>query len=194
MNYGLLGGQGQLAVGQSSSILEVVNRRVQVRPAQSFISGQAFFDFPNIPPWAKKISVFFNQFSTNGVAPFGIQLGYNGVITAGVTYSGLGITLSTGAGIANSWNSFAAIGGATSAANNFHGRVEINLFDQFNNISPGNSLYEIDGRLSGVVSQVTQIGSGVVIVPYENIDRVRIMTSVADLIDLGNFAAVIEGW
>ncbi len=54
---------------------------LKLETAQATTSG-TFKDFLNIPSWAKKITVIFNDVSTNGTSPSQIQLGTSSGIDA----------------------------------------------------------------------------------------------------------------
>ena len=54
---------------------------LRLETAQNTTSGTSI-DFLNIPSWAKKITVIFNDVSTNGISPSQIQLGTSSGIDA----------------------------------------------------------------------------------------------------------------
>jgi hypothetical protein len=57
-----------------------------------------FIDFENIPSWARRITVIFNQISTNGSSALLVQIGSGSIATSG--YSSSGGTFNYSAGTA----------------------------------------------------------------------------------------------
>ena len=94
-------------------------------------SGTAV-NFTSIPSWVKRITVLFSGVSTSGTSAFLIQLGDSGGIE-NTGYTGSGSNIGTGStGITGSTAGFILVAAAV-AANNYQGKVEINLADASTN-------------------------------------------------------------
>ncbi len=127
------------------------------------------FDFTGIPSWAKRITICFDQVSTNNTNPVQVQIGSGSVDTSSYqsvcSYSGTGIT-STSAFLVGGVNSTDARSGSMVLTN-----MGSNKWVATSNTTSGNIVFVSGG--------VHQCGSA--------LDRVRITTTVGtDAFDGGN--------
>lgn len=90
--------------------------------ANTSISGGTVVPFPNIPSWAKRITVTFNSVSTNGSSNPLIQVGTGGSATTS-GYSGSAVNLSNAGSIGVSTYSVGFGLYYASAGNHIHGHM-----------------------------------------------------------------------
>lgn len=147
-------------------------------------------DFTGIPSWVKRITVMFNNVSTNGSSLPQIQLGSGSVTTSGYTcYNALygasgttGSTISTGIGLYPS--------GQWGASGVIYGNVQFTLQNAASNTWTASGAYGGVNSV-GAASNLTTAGyvalSGVV-------DRIRITTvNGTDTFDAGTINIMYEG-
>jgi hypothetical protein len=155
---------------------------IKLETAKATTSGTSI-DFTSIPTWAKKITVLFNEVSTNGTANLLVQLG----TTSGYETTGyLSTTLSgLGTGIPSS----------TSATNGFvifTNSSTVNTTGHLTIITLGSNLWVSNGITRQSTTQMT-ITSGVK-TTAATVDRLRITTtSGTDTFDAGSINILIEG-
>lgn len=90
--------------------------------AQTATGVETFFDFTGIPAWAKKITVMFNELSTNGTANLLVQIGSaSGLETTGYVSESTGLVGGTTPSTGSSTSGFLIQYNA--AANNVSGHV-----------------------------------------------------------------------
>jgi len=147
----------------------------------------ASVEFPNIPSWAKRITVMFNGVSTLGSTPFLIQLGdSDGIETTGYFSSSvLSTTASVSVGTSRVDGFYIHL---TSSAQLLSGAMTLNLINAVNNIWVSNGTYSL-GTIS--VGSVTSGGnkslSGV-------LDRIKLTTTTGtDTFDAGTINIMYEG-
>ena len=139
-------------------------------------------DFTSIPSWVKRVTVMFNEVSTNGSSHFLIQLGSGSVQATG--YVSIGMDT----------NDTGGTGGVTSTAGNiiFTNSASASLIGHMvvTNIS-GNTWVEsyqarlLSSEISGGAGNVTLSGT---------LDRVRITTvNGTDTFDAGSINIAYEG-
>jgi hypothetical protein len=133
--------------------------------AQATTSGTAI-NFTGIPSWVKRITVMFDQVSTNGTSVYLVQIGDSGDIettgyVSGAWQGGSGDTTGT------STAGFAVVASAAVAANNYTGTVVLTKMDGDKWVSAG-SLNRNDGA--------GQLSNGVKTLSA-TLDRVRITTA-----------------
>ena len=138
-------------------------------------------DFTSIPSWVKRITLLFNEVSTNGTSIYNFRVGTSsGVVSTGYVSTGEGM----GAGVsASSSTSGFIIGDAIAAASVFTGTATIT------NISGNTWIF------SGMAKRGTGdsgIGNGVIALGG-TLDRVRITTAGGtDTFDAGSINILFE--
>lgn len=136
-------------------------------------------DFTGIPSWAKRISIMFNQVSTNGTSAQLIQIGDSGGIENS-GYVGIGSANSNGAvsSITNYTTGFAT-NNVSSAAQTQQGIATLTLMDAATNLWAFSSV-------GGLNIAVSCFGAGVKSLSH-TLDRVRItMLNGTDAFDAGS--------
>ena len=154
----------------------------------AFVAGTAVastsgtsIDFTSIPSWVKRITLLFNEVSTNGTSIYNFRVGTSsGVVSTGYVSTGEGM----GAGVsASSSTSGFIIGDAIAAASVFTGTATIT------NISGNTWIF------SGMAKRGTGdsgIGNGVIALGG-TLDRVRITTAGGtDTFDAGSINILFE--
>jgi hypothetical protein len=139
-------------------------------------------DFTGIPSWARRITVMFNGFSTNGTSNYLIQVGAGSILTSGYSSSSClpnaggstaGGTYTTGYGIFYS-----------NAANLIYGHLIITLF--------GSNTYVSSHNLGTMAVGAAASGGGAVTLSGA-LDRVRITTvNGSDTLDAGSINVTYE--
>lgn len=147
-------------------------------------SGNAI-DFTGIPSWVKKITVIFNEVSTNfvGSASLLVQIGSGSVETTGYVSSGSYLAHAASVGTSSSTSGFHFY--ATSGAAVYSGHLVLTLVS-------GNSW--IASHLGKVLTTATVVGGGSK-TTLSTLDRVRITTSNGtDTFDAGTVNILMEGY
>ena len=102
----------------------ITSATAQAQPASPAVAS---VDFTNIPSWVKRITVMFNNVSTNGTSPPLIQIGSGSVTSSG--YLGIAVSMATTLGISGSNSTTGFQIASILAANVIHGIMTINLVD-----------------------------------------------------------------
>lgn len=140
-------------------------------------------DFTGIPSWARKVTVMFDQISTNGTSGVQIQLGDSGgVETTGYVGSGTAITLAGAANVAGFSTGFVPLGLASTASRTgclFLSNIIANAW-----IASGTF---DDQQIAAGYTQGSKNLSG-------TLDRIRITTiNGTDFFDTGTVNIIYEG-
>lgn len=147
-------------------------------------SGTAI-DFTSIPSWVKKITVIFNEVSTNftGSASLLVQIGSGSVETTGYVSSGSYLAHAGTVGTSSSTSGFNFYPSSNAAV--YSGHLVLTLVS-------GNSW--IASYLGKVLTTVTVVGGGSK-TTSGTLDRVRITTSNGtDAFDAGSVNILMEGY
>ena len=154
---------------------------LKLATAQASTSGTSI-DFTSIPSWAKKITVLFNEVSTNGTNHILIQLGSGSVETTG--YTSVGSALPNSAVVSTVSSTAGYLVFTTAASNVVSGHVILTLIS-------GNIWI---GSVNGKVNATSSIAGGGSKTTSGTIDRVRITTAGGtDTFDAGSVNILIEG-
>lgn len=139
-------------------------------------------DFTGIPSWVDRITVMFNQVSTNGVSPIQIQLGSGSIVTTGYVGSASG----GGSGVSSQSSTTGFLATiAIAAANAFSGNITLT------NIT-GNAWVE-SGVLGTSPSGAFYVSGGAISFLGGTLDRVRITTvNGTDTFDVGTINIIYE--
>jgi hypothetical protein len=138
-------------------------------------------DFTSIPSWVKRVTVVFNEVSTNGSSLYNIRLGTSGgVVASGYVATGTGV--GSGVGTTSSTSGF-IFGDGISSGNTVSGIFVITNIESNNWIFSGTAK-----RSTGDQS----IGNGSISLAG-TLDRVRITTANGtDTFDLGSINILYE--
>jgi hypothetical protein len=140
--------------------------------------------FSSIPSWVKRITVMFNGVSTNGTAPFQVQIGSGSVAITGYVSGAHG----TGNTDLNVTTGFLASVNAAAAAT-YYGAVVITAY--------GSNIYTAAGVLAPATSTNPGFLSGGSITLSGVLDQLRIIASAtgnpADTFDAGSINILYEG-
>tara|TARA_R110000868_G_scaffold35536_3_gene127288 strand:- start:3764 stop:4303 length:540 start_codon:yes stop_codon:yes gene_type:complete len=144
-------------------------------------------DFTSIPSWVKRITVMFNEVSTNGTSEVILQTGDSG----GIETSGyIGATAQIANATATSVSNFSTgirTDGATSAAAIRSGAITISL------ISQGSNLWAFAGCIGRSDTTISSFLGGTKALTA-TLDRVRITTILGvDTFDAGSINILYEG-
>ena len=143
-------------------------------------------DFTGIPSWVKRITVMFNQVSTNGTNNYQIQIGSGSVVTTG--YSSASILTGNSVVVASSGITTGFMIRSASGSNFYSGAM--NLFLIASNTWVSNHVLFMDQ--AGVVFSVQ--GGGYAAALGGALDRVRITTvNGTDTFDAGSINILYEG-
>lgn len=139
--------------------------------------------FSSIPSWVKRITVMFNGVSTNGTAPFQVQIGSGSIAITGYVSGSHG----TGNTDLNATTGFLASVNAAAAAA-YYGSVVITAY--------GSNIYAAAGVLSPATSANPGFVSGGGITLSGVLDQLRIIASAtgnpADTFDAGSINILYE--
>ena len=140
-------------------------------------------DFTSLPSWIKKITVMFDQVSTNGTSQYQLQIGTSGGIQ-NTGYVGCSVYL-TGGPVASNFTSGWGIAPSVLAADTYSGQITLALLNSSTGVWTCNSvLYRTNQVVMGGGSKTL---SG-------TLDRVRITTvNGTDTFDLGSINILYEG-
>jgi hypothetical protein len=149
--------------------------------AQASTSGTSI-DFTGIPSWAKRVTVMFQEVSTNGTSRVIVQLGATTVTTSG--YGAAGSTSFGGTSIANIGSGQGFIIESTNAAELRNGLM---IFTNITgNTWCGMSAFGYSGGSAGFGGGFVSLGG--------TLDRVRITTvNGTDTFDSGTINILYEG-
>jgi len=140
-------------------------------------------DFTSIPSWAKRITVMFNNVSTNGTSSMQLQLGTSGGVQT--------TSYSSGAWTANTNNTTSTTGmvllGAELATYVMSGQVVLTLFDSATGLWVSSS--NLNG---GAINGLGSVGGGTKTLSG-TLDRIRITTvNGTDTFDAGSINILYE--
>jgi len=154
---------------------------LKLETSQATTSG-TYKDFLNIPSWAKKITIIFNEVSLSASAQLLIQLGTtSGYETTGYLSTTVYITTASSTTGTSATNGFVIFSNNTTT--NTTGHLAI--------ITLGSNLWVSNGVTRQTNSQMT-INSGVK-TTAATVDRLRITTTSTDTFDNGSVNILIEG-
>jgi hypothetical protein len=140
-------------------------------------------DFTGIPTWVKRVTVMFNNVSTNGTSPFLIQIGAGSVTTSGYQSAGSTIVNGSVTGVATSTAGFVCSNG-NSAAGTVQGAYRVNLIGSNIWVAEGNTFNTNSNQLCVMAGGITLGGT---------LDRVRITTvGGTNTFDLGTLNILYE--
>ena len=139
-------------------------------------------DFTSIPSWVKRITVVFNEVSTNGTSGTVIQIGTSGgVVTSGYVSSSVGVS-SGGVGVNSITNGFGIRNDNASYV--FSGHMVITLL--------GSNIW-ISSHTGKISTSIGGFGGGSVTLGG-TLDRIRITTvNGTDTYDAGSINILYEG-
>ena len=150
--------------------------------SQASTSGTSV-TFSSIPSWVKRITVMFNGVSTNGTAPFQVQIGSGSIAITGYVSGSHG----SGNTDLNATTGFLASVNAAAAAT-YYGSVVITAY--------GSNIYTAAGVLSPATSTNPGFLSGGSITLSGVLDQLRIIASAtgnpADTFDAGSINILYE--
>ena len=140
-------------------------------------------DFTSLPSWIKKITVMFDQVSTNGTSQYQLQIGTSGGIQ-NTGYVGCSVYLTSGP-VASNFTSGWGIAPSVLAADTYSGQITLALLNSSTGVWTCNSvLYRTNQVVMGGGSKTL---SG-------TLDRVRITTvNGTDTFDAGSVNILYEG-
>jgi hypothetical protein len=168
---------GQIPFSTNGSTYTATQKIVQ-GTAQASTSGTNI-DFTSIPSWVKRITVMFNEVSTNGSANWIIQIGSGSVDGTGYNSTASGMD-GTGVSVTAYANGYGIR--STSASYAINGIVTLNLL--------GSNIWVCSGVLSTSLPFVLTT-SGVKTLSGA-LDRVRITTVATDTFDAGSINIMYE--
>jgi hypothetical protein len=138
--------------------------------------------FTSIPSTVKRITVMFNQISTNGTSHYLIQIGSGSFTTTG--YLGATTAASTGVGTVAVTTGFGVYNN-NGAANVIQGNVQITSF--------GSNIWTASGAVGNSNAAVTAYTGGVSSALSGALDRIRITTvNGTDTFDAGTINILFE--
>jgi hypothetical protein len=173
---------GQVPFSTNGSTYTATQKIVQ-STAQASTSGTTI-DFTSIPSWVKRITVMFNQVSTNGSSGKLVQLGSSGVATSGYNSASGAIFSASGFSVLNSTAGFVI--NSTDPSDNLMGTMVINLVTGFTYVS-SHSAADNSGSYYN-----SYCGGGVVTLSGA-VDTVRITTvNGTDTFDAGTINILYE--
>lgn len=179
------GTNGQALITNGSGVLSfgAAGAQMTLSTAVNTTSGTAI-DFTGIPSWVKRITVMFNEVSTNGLSGIKVQLGTSsGIETSG--YNGAYVrTASSSLTTASIGTGFieASFGASTETQN---GLINISLFQASSNT------WACSGSLGG--NNVTNTVGGIKALSG-TLDRLRLTTANGtDTFDAGSVNILYEG-
>ena len=167
-----------LPAGTGTVAVNGVSSNIVSGTSQASTSGTVI-DFTGIPSWAKRITVMFNQVSTNSTSNYLIQLGTSG---------GFGsTTYSSGAGVGGTYvvstTGLILTAGSVTAASLYSGSVAITFF--------GSNIWTSSGILISSASAGTYPSSGTA-TTNATLTQVRITTVTPDTFDAGSINILYE--
>ena len=158
-----------------------VSGTITTATAQASTSGTQI-NFTHIPSWAKRITVMFNEVSTNGTSSLLVQIGSGSIETTGYASTGTYQTTGSATNGANSTAGFIIFG--NSAANLHSGIMTLNLL--------GSNVW-ISSHSGKSTTALTIVGGGSKTASGA-IDLLRITTvNGTDTFDAGSINIMYEG-
>jgi hypothetical protein len=154
---------------------------IKLETAQATTSGTSI-NFTGIPSWAKKITVIFNEVSTNGTSAYLIQIGAGSIVTSG--YVSTSNELNQG----NSTSGTSSTSGFVlrSSVSTVLASGSVSLMLVGSNIWIGSHVFKTSTTNVSVGGGSLSLGS--------TLDRVRITTvNGTDTFDAGSVNILIEG-
>lgn len=159
---------------------------ISAATAQTTTSGTTV-DFSSIPAGVKRVTVMFNNVSSNGTSGFAVQIGAGSVTTTG--YASASIAGNGGVTMRVSTTYFFAVPAIT-AANGSSGHVVITNITGNTWIASGIVFDTGQGTSSGSAGYCTSSGS---VTLGSTLDRVRVLTSNGtDTFDAGSVNILYE--
>ena len=139
-------------------------------------------DFPDIPSWAKRVTITLNGVSTNGTLVPGIQFG---TVTSVETTGYIGsMFVSSGTAVANATlSSMLPFHSANDATQIYSGVVSISL------LSP--NVYSFSANIGGSSGRITIIGGSKTLASV--LTTIRLTTGGVDVFDAGSINIMYEG-
>lgn len=162
--------------GTGTIVVNGVNSPVVSGTAVASTSGTSI-DFTSIPSWVKRITVMFNDVSTNSTSPVLLQVGSGSVTTTGYSGSTFSVFASSGYGVSNYTTGF---GLGTDSANGYSRQGSLVLTLQRSNVWICSGIIgQNDTARANMVGGAISLGGA--------LDRVRITTSNGtDTFDAGS--------
>jgi len=172
---------GTLVTTGSTAVVTpaMLSQPLTLDTAKASTSG-AFVDFTGIPSWARRITVIFNNVSTNGTSNLLIQIGSGSFTTTGYNSTASSASLATAStiGLLVTFQITAATGqsGLATLVNVSSNTWIFSSVTTFSNATSGNHAAGFSPNLSGAL------------------DRIRITTvNGTDLFDAGSINILYEG-
>jgi hypothetical protein len=150
--------------------------------AQASTSGTSI-DFTSIPSWVRRVTVMFNEVSTNGASAVQIQLGDSGGVETTGYFGGLAtITGTNTSGYAAFSSGFVPLGGATGAT-----RAGIlSIVNISGNTWVASGTFDDSATTAGLTQGAKSLSG--------TLDRIRITTvNGTDTFDAGSINLLLEG-
>jgi hypothetical protein len=136
-------------------------------------------DFTSIPNWVKRITVMFNEVSTNGTSNLILRIGVDSIVSSG--YNGTVTEAST----SNYFSTSFQLRNTTSASLNYSGVISLYLL--------GSNIYVANGIIGNSATNATAQIAGAITLGGA-LDRVRITTvGGTDTFDAGSINIMYEG-
>jgi len=158
-------------------------------PTAKIVSGTAVastsgtnIDFTGIPSWVKRVTVMFNNVSTNGTSMIQVQLGAGSIDTSG--YSAYGEGMTSASMTATAYTSGFGLRNSQTAAESVYGQLSFTLL--------GSNIWAMQGNgaVTGGANAFT-CGGGKTL--SGTLDRVRITTvNGTDTFDAGSINILYE--
>jgi hypothetical protein len=162
-------------------VVNGVNSSIVSGTAVASTSGTSI-DFTGIPSWVKRVTVMFNNVSTNGTSMIQVQLGAGSIDTSG--YSAYGQGMTGAAMTATAYTSGFGLRNSQTAAESVYGQLSFTLL--------GSNIWTMQG--SGAVTggaNAFTCGGGKTL--SGTLDRVRITTvNGTDTFDAGTINILYE--
>ena len=154
---------------------------LKLETAQATTSG-TFKDFLNIPSWAKKITVMFNEVSTNGTSAYLIQIGAGSIVTSGYVSTSNELNQSNATSGVSSTSGFALRSSVATVLAS--GSVSLMLV--------GSNIW-IESHVFKTSTSNVSVGGGSLFLG-STLDRLRLTTANGtDTFDAGSVNILIEG-
>jgi hypothetical protein len=154
---------------------------LRLETAQNTTSGTSI-DFLNIPSWAKKITVMFNEVSTNGTSAYLIQIGAGSIVTSGYVSTSNELNQSNATSGVSSTSGFALRSAVATVLAS--GSVSLMLV--------GSNIW-IESHVFKTSTSNVSVGGGSLFLG-STLDRLRLTTANGtDTFDAGSVNILIEG-
>lgn len=170
-----------VTTGDTGSVTPtMMSQKLTLATAQNSTSGTSI-DFTGIPSWAKRVTLMFNNVSTNGTSTLLVQVGAGSVQTTSYSSFG-GAIIAGGAGGSVVTTGFPV--NNVSAATSQYGSMIISLL--------GSNVWTCQGAIFGRNDSLNLVGGAVAL--SGALDRVRITTiGGTDAFDAGSINIMYEG-